>query len=311
MDNAHRGVLVGEGAMRRGHVRLSRRDFFLGAGGTAVGVAGITGVGTVSAQMHKHALFHEAYVAAVLATRTSPPPVQPRSTIIWSGPTDQKRLALTFDDGPRSDWTPQVLEVLAKYDVRAKFFVCGQSVSDYAYLHDDSIGVHEFGNHSWDHPEMSLLDYDACRSQLERTQDIVDERLGSRPTLFRPPYGYVGGSMLLAASELQLTTVMLSERMPEERYLDDPMGIVDFVKDNASPGGIWLGHDTGPRSRLVSISYLDAIIERLYGWHPRASARGGVHRSGVPHDPVPRHCGVDEPDPATGRCRRDGDGASP
>jgi hypothetical protein len=77
MDNAHRGVLVGEGAMRRGHVRLSRRDFFLGAGGTAVGVAGITGVGTVSAQVHKHALFHEAYVAAVLGTRTSPPPVQP------------------------------------------------------------------------------------------------------------------------------------------------------------------------------------------------------------------------------------------
>ncbi|MFL6043481.1 MAG: hypothetical protein ACJ72M_00015 [Propionibacteriaceae bacterium] len=58
-------------------MRLSRRDFFLDAGGTAVGVGGITGVGTVSAQMHKHALFHEAHVAAVLATRTSPPPVQP------------------------------------------------------------------------------------------------------------------------------------------------------------------------------------------------------------------------------------------
>jgi hypothetical protein len=77
MDNAHRGVLVGEGAMRRGHVRLSRRDFFLGAGGTGSASQGSPELGQCPPQMHKHALFHEAYVAAVLATRTSPPPVQP------------------------------------------------------------------------------------------------------------------------------------------------------------------------------------------------------------------------------------------
>jgi peptidoglycan-N-acetylglucosamine deacetylase len=252
-----------ESATRGDRLRLSRREFFLGAGGTAIGVAGITGVGAVSARMHKHPMFHGAYAAAVRATRTSPPPSQPRSTIVWSGPTDQKRLALTFDDGPQPDWTPRVLEVLAKHDVRATFFVCGQSVDDYAYLHDDSIGVHEFGNHSWDHPELSLLDYDACRSQLERTQDIVHERLGTRPTLFRPPYGYVGGSMLLAASDLRLTTVLWSSRMPEEIYLDDPKDVVDYVGDNAAPGDVWLAHDTGPGQRLVTIAYLDAIIERL------------------------------------------------
>jgi Polysaccharide deacetylase len=112
-------------------MRLSRREFFLGAGGTAVGVAGVAAVGVGSDQMHKHVMFHEAYASAVRATQTSPPPTQPRSTIVWSGPTDGKRLALTFDDGPRPDWTPKVLEALARHDVRATFFVCGQGVRDY------------------------------------------------------------------------------------------------------------------------------------------------------------------------------------
>lgn len=234
----------------------------MGVGGTAVGVAGITGVEGVSAHLHKHVLFHERYAAAVRATQTSPAPSQPQSTIVWSADTDQKRIALTFDDGPKPDWTPRVLEILAKHDVRATFFLCGHCVRDHAELHADSIGLHEFGNHTWDHPEMSLLDYDACRDQLQRTQDVIAERLGTWPTLFRPPFGYLGGGALMAASELGLTTVLWTARMYDEVYKDDPPGIVDWAAETIQPGLIWLAHDTGSDLRLVSLSYLDEIISR-------------------------------------------------
>jgi peptidoglycan-N-acetylglucosamine deacetylase len=62
---------------------------------------------------------------------------------------------------------------------------------------------------------------------------------------------------------LRLTTFLWSGRIAEENYLDDPTGIVDDVERNARAGEILLAHDTGPRSRLVTIAYLDAIIERL------------------------------------------------
>jgi peptidoglycan-N-acetylglucosamine deacetylase len=243
-------------------VKLTRRELFLGVGGAAVGVAGVTGLDGVSANMHRHVRYHDAYAAAVRTTRTVPPPSQPNSTIVWSAATDQKLIALTFDDGPKPDWTPSVLEILARNDVRATFFVCGRNVRDYAYLHADSIGVHEFGNHTWDHPELSLLDYASCYDQLERTQDVIDEHLGCRPTLFRPPYGYLAGSTILAASELRLTTVLWTGRMYDEGYRDDPAGVVDSAARNIAPGRIWLAHDTGPDYRMVSLAYLDEIIRR-------------------------------------------------
>jgi peptidoglycan/xylan/chitin deacetylase (PgdA/CDA1 family) len=243
-------------------VKLSRREFFLGVGGTAVGVAGITGVEEVSAHMHKHLMYHERYAAAVRATRTSPAPSQPRSTVVWSANTDQKRIALTFDDGPNPDWTSRVLDVLAKHDARATFFMCGHCVRDHGGVHADSVGVHEFGNHTWDHPEVSLLDYDSCLDQLQRTQDMIVERLGCQPTLFRPPFGYLGGSALMAASELGLTTVLWNARMYDEVYEDNPPAIVDWAADTIQPGQIWLAHDNGSNLRLVSLSYLDEIISR-------------------------------------------------
>jgi peptidoglycan-N-acetylglucosamine deacetylase len=243
-------------------VRLTRREFFLSVGGTAAGSAGITGVESVFARMNKHVLFHDAYAAAVRATGTAPPPSQPNSTIVWSAATDLRRVALTFDDGPHPDWTPRVLEILAKHNVQATFFVRGDRVRDHGELHSDSVGVHEFGNHTWDHPELSLLDYDSSHRQLERTQSIILDRLGTSPTLFRPPFGYLAGSALMAASELRLKTVLWTGRMYDEEHQDDPHGVVDAAVRDVRPGAIWLAHDTGPDYRLVTISYLDEIIRR-------------------------------------------------
>lgn len=191
------------------------------------------------------------------------PPSAPRSSVVWSGRTDQRQVALTFDDGPMPDWTPRVLEVLARHDVPATFFLQGVNVQHHGAIHRESIGTHELGNHTWDHPDLARLEYAECGDQLARTSAIIQETYGTRPTLFRPPYGHLAGSSLLAAAEQRLTTVLWSAQMNENRFEDNPAGIVASIRKAAQPGSIILAHDTGSANRLVTIDNLAAIISGL------------------------------------------------
>jgi peptidoglycan/xylan/chitin deacetylase (PgdA/CDA1 family) len=86
---------------------------------------------------------------------------------------------------------------------------------------------------------------------------------GRRPTLFRPPYGRIAGSSLLAAAEHQLTTVLWSAQAVESRFTDRPAGIVASVRNAVQPGSIILGHDSGASDRLIWIEHLDAFISVL------------------------------------------------
>jgi peptidoglycan-N-acetylglucosamine deacetylase len=191
------------------------------------------------------------------------PPLQSAGGVLWSGPNDHRQVALTFDDGPMPDWTPRVLETLARHDVPATFFLKGINVLHHGEIHRNSAGTHELGNHTWDHPDLARLDYRECTEQIARTSAIITRTYGKAPTLFRPPYGHLAGSSLLAAAEQRLTTVMWSTQMLESRFEARPAGIVDSVRKAVRPGSIILGHDTGPRNRLVSIDHLDSIISAL------------------------------------------------
>lgn len=192
----------------------------------------------------------------------SPPSVS-GSAVVWSGLTETRRVALTFDDGPMPNWTPRVLEALARHDVPATFFLKGVDVQRHGAIHQDSVGTHKLGNHTWDHHDLARLGYAKCRDQLERTSGIIEQVYGTRATLFRPPYGHIAGSSLLAAAEQNLTTVLWSAQVNENRFEDRPAGIVGSARMAARPGSIILAHDCGPRNRLVTIDNLDAIITGL------------------------------------------------
>lgn len=205
--------------------------------------------------------FYGGYASAVRPS-LSPPSIAGAS-IIWSGREDTRRLALTFDDGPMPSWTPRVLEVLARHDVPATFFLKGVNVQRHGAIHRDSVGTHELANHTWDHPDLARLDYAQCRDQLEKTSAIIERAYGTRPTLFRPPYGHLAGAALLAVAEQGLTTVIWSAQMDEIRYEDNPVAIVAATRKAARPGSIFLAHDTGANHRLVTIDNLDAMITGL------------------------------------------------
>jgi peptidoglycan/xylan/chitin deacetylase (PgdA/CDA1 family) len=244
-------------------VALNRREILTGAGAAVLGGLGVRSAEEAYAQAHLRTplQFYGGFASGIRPDLSAPS--APGSSLIWSGLTQDRRVALTFDDGPMPDWTPRVLEILAIHDVRATFFLKGINVRDHGAIHRSSVGTHELGNHTWDHPDLARLNYPECRQQLERTSAIIHQVYGARPLLFRPPYGHLAGSSLLAAAEQGLTTVLWSAQMNESRFRARPADIVGSVVKAARPGSIILCHDTGEPDRLVTIDHLGAVITGL------------------------------------------------
>ena len=99
---------------------------------------------------------------------------------ICSGATDQKEIALTFDDGPDPQLTPQVLEVLAEFDAKGTFFCIGSKVAASPELlqHMDSEG-HLLGNHTFSHSHFfDFFPAAKVKAELARTNDQIQQTLG-------------------------------------------------------------------------------------------------------------------------------------
>lgn len=108
-------------------------------------------------------------------------------------PIDQNKpmIALTFDDGP-SKYTDSILELLKKYDARATFFVIGNKVELYKETIQKMIRYgNEIGNHSYNHKWLTKVSDDELVSQINTTQNIIQETTGVTPKLFRPTYGSI------------------------------------------------------------------------------------------------------------------------
>lgn len=245
---------------------LKRRGLLAGLGGAALGAVSVVGGGRIAAAASEGTPlpFYGSGVSAVRPDGSVPGAAS--GGVVWSGPaTPARQLALTFDDGPHATWTPQVLAVLDRHDVPATFFVRGDRLRVNGAILRDASPRHEVGNHTWDHPDLGRLEYAACRDQLVRTSDEIHRVMRRAPALFRPPYGHLAGSTVLAAAELGLTSVLWSAQMHEDRFVEHPDGIVGDIRAQARPGAIILAHDSGSPDRVVTIDHLDAIVEALVG----------------------------------------------
>ena len=106
-----------------------------------------------------------------------------------NGGTNQKRLALTFDDGPDPRYTPKVLDILSEKHVPAAFFIVGVNAEENPDLIQREYREgHTIGNHSYDHPNIAALSPERVRFELSSTQRLIERELGHSTILFRPPY---------------------------------------------------------------------------------------------------------------------------
>jgi peptidoglycan/xylan/chitin deacetylase (PgdA/CDA1 family) len=160
---------------------------------------------------------------------------------VWKGPATRRALALTFDDGP-SESTPALLDLLRAHGAKATFFQCGHHVRrlpDIAKLCVEQ--GHEPGNHSDTHPALFFRSPAFIYDQLERTQTIITETTGVRPTLFRPPFGARWFGLRSAQDRLRLLNVMWTFIARDWKL--PAQGIVDYLTPRVHNGAILCFHD--------------------------------------------------------------------
>src|SRR5207244_12054428 len=131
----------------------------------------------------------ESISATSDAARENPAAPEESSITFNSVHVDGPYVAMTFDDGPSATLTPKLLDLLAAHHIKATFFVIGENVAEHPEIvARPAREGHEIGNHSWSHPNFGKMGDESVRSQLQRTDDAIENAIGKRPTLLRPPY---------------------------------------------------------------------------------------------------------------------------
>jgi peptidoglycan-N-acetylglucosamine deacetylase len=125
-----------------------------------------------------------------------------------TAPKKPDEFALTFDDGPNPSYTPQLLDLLARYNIRATFFLIGQYAANHRAL---ARRIHEaghlIGNHTWTHPNLSRTSAAQTREELRRTSAELEDITGVAVRYFRPPFGLRRPATLRIARSLNLIPV--------------------------------------------------------------------------------------------------------
>ena len=142
------------------------------------------------------------------------------------------QVALTFDGGPAPDSTGRVLDALGELGVRAAFFVGGRDAQRFPVLVERIHGEgHVVGNRGWDrHPLGLLRDRSYWSAQIRRTDALVEQVIGRRPALFRPPAGVKTWHLMSAADRAGHTVVTWSRRMSAGAAADASRGDVILVR---------------------------------------------------------------------------------
>jgi peptidoglycan/xylan/chitin deacetylase (PgdA/CDA1 family) len=125
--------------------------------------------------------------------------------------SDPSQMALTFDDGPNDPHTMRLLDVLARHNAKATFFLIGKYVRQRPEIARAILAAgHEIGNHTESHPNLILVSAARLRQELSDCNKALEDALGSKITLFRPPFGGRRPNVLRTARDLGLSPVMWS-----------------------------------------------------------------------------------------------------
>ncbi|HET9595473.1 MAG TPA: glycosyltransferase [Anaeromyxobacteraceae bacterium] len=176
---------------------------------------------------------------------------------------------LTFDDGPDPRWTPQVLDALQRIGAHAVFFVIGQNAQATPELVRREIREgHVVGNHSFTHPNLSLVSPLRFDLELNTTERLLEWLTSSRPRLFRPPYHSDASldeapyAAVVARASEKGYDVLGQDIDPEDFERPDPRTIADRVLARARTGSVVLLHDGGG-DRSATVAALPLIADGL------------------------------------------------
>ena len=236
--------------------RVSRRAMLQTAG---LGVASLLGAQAAGDRMRRQgsALARVRGEAATVADGSGATSLR----VLWRARTDEKVMALTFDDGPGRELTPALLDALREEKVRATFCLVGsRAFEERDLVRRQMRDGHDLANHTWTHADLALQSYDDLKVELERTDQLLYELTGRKPGVIRPPYGHVSGALLQHAAMAGQGLLLWDVRLRESEL--DTAGNVEHVTDHLRPGCILLGHDFGLPDRVIGTRAIPEIIRR-------------------------------------------------
>lgn len=190
------------------------------------------------------------------------PYYEEKGYVLWDIKTDEKVIALTFDDGPHAVYTTQILDLLAQYDAKATFFVIGESAEK---LPDLILKIgqdgHEIANHTYTHPYKTTPK--KLQDELKKTNEIIHDITGIYPLFYRPVGGTYDDGIINTAVENGYRVVMWSWHQDTEDWKEPGVDkIVSTVLSGAKPGNIVLFHDAGG-NRSQTVMALKKILPDL------------------------------------------------
>jgi len=200
--------------------------------------------------------------------------------LLLAGPSDRAQVALTFDDGPDPLTTPQVLQVLARFEVRATFFVIGARAAQHPQLLAQLVQAgHQVENHSYQHAWLTaFVPRWRLAAQLQQTSQLIVKATGRAPRFFRAPIGILSPEVVAAAKRASLQLCGWSVKARDGWSGTTPAQAVQRLLAGARPGAILLLHDaaesqaTDRSESAPSVSRIaPAVLEQLL---PELKRRG-------------------------------------
>jgi peptidoglycan/xylan/chitin deacetylase (PgdA/CDA1 family) len=154
------------------------------------------------------------------------------------------KISFTFDDGPNPVYTPQLLDLLKSYHIKATFFILGSKAEKYpelvARIHDEG---HLIGIHGYEHRSNWVMYPWTVRSQLNKTASIIEEITGAKPYYFRPPWGLLTIFDLLLLNQYRI--VHWSVMAEDWRSKGGSEKVQAKLLKNIKAGDVILLHDCG------------------------------------------------------------------
>lgn len=179
--------------------------------------------------------------------------------------TNKKLVAMTFDDGPHPVHTPRLLNMLAKRNIKATFYVIGQKAATHPGILRRMIREgHEVANHSYTHPNFTKLSRASMESQLSKTAKIIFNVTGVHPNSFRPPYGATNSNIKKYCIEKYGYPTILWDVDPKDWKRPGVATVSNRIINGARSGSIILAHDIHQPTIDAMPVALDTLLRRGY-----------------------------------------------
>jgi peptidoglycan-N-acetylglucosamine deacetylase len=191
-------------------------------------------------------------------------PAYPLDKPLYYIDDEAKSIALTIDDGPNPDYTPQMLGLLRRYHITATFSMIGVHVAAYPRLaRKVAEEGHKIANHTWTHADLAGLPAHRVHDEITRASDAIEAAAGVRPGLFRAPYGAWSRAVIRECERMTMIPVDWSVD-PRDWSMPGAASIVRNIMKNTQPGSIILEHDGGG-NRSETVAALRIVLPRLLG----------------------------------------------